>query len=137
MINKFQTYFLYLTLFLTGAIILVIEIIGTSILAPLYGSTIYVWSSLITVTLACLALGYIIGGIWADKKPLPSIFYLIIFLAGALIFTISKIDGVILPKFLRLGVVWGPLASSVIIFSLPLFLLGMVSPFAIKLNTKN
>ena len=60
--------FLNTTVFLTGAVILILEISGTRILAPFYGSTIYVWSSLITVTLGALAAGYFFGGRLADKN---------------------------------------------------------------------
>ncbi len=65
--EKLKNYFLFLTVFVSGAAVLVIEILGTKILMPFYGSTIYVWSSLITVTLAFLALGYWLGGKLADK----------------------------------------------------------------------
>jgi len=60
--NSYKRAFIYITVFLTGAAILIIEILGTRVLAPFYGSTIFVWSSLITVTLGALALGYFAGG---------------------------------------------------------------------------
>ncbi|MEX2144806.1 MAG: fused MFS/spermidine synthase [Candidatus Spechtbacterales bacterium] len=80
-LNKLQTYFFYLIIFVTGAVILVIEIIGARILAPFYGSTIYVWSSLITSTLAALALGYYAGGKLADKAPKINLGYVFTFIA--------------------------------------------------------
>lgn len=58
---------LYLTVFLTGASVMVIELLGTRLIAPFYGTSLYVWSSLISVTMIALALGYFVGGRWADR----------------------------------------------------------------------
>lgn len=134
--DKLQKYLFYLTLFLSGAVILIIEIAGTRILSPFYGSTIYVWSSLITVTLACLALGYYLGGKLADKKPEFRTLYSIIFLAGLVTILIPKIDAWILLSSYGLGMIWGPLIATTLLFSLPLFLLAMVTPLAVKLKAK-
>ena len=58
---------LYLIVFLTGASVMVIELLGTRLIAPFYGASLYVWSSLISVTMIALAVGYFIGGRWADR----------------------------------------------------------------------
>src|SRR5215475_7269661 len=52
-----------------GAAVMVIEILGSRILAPSFGTTLHVWSALITVTLAALAAGYAVGGRMADRRP--------------------------------------------------------------------
>jgi len=57
--------------FVVGAVILVVEIVGTRMISPYYGASIYVWSSLIGVTLASLAVGYFLGG-WAADLAAPS-----------------------------------------------------------------
>lgn len=134
--NRIKTYFLYLTIFITGAVILIIEIAGTRILSPFYGSTIYVWSSLITVTLACLALGYFVGGKVADRKPELKMLYFVVFLAGLITFLIPKVDAWVLLWSYRFDMIWGPLLATVILFSLSLFSLAMVTPMAVKLKTK-
>jgi hypothetical protein len=46
---------------------MMIELLGTRIIAPFYGASLYVWSSLISVTMIALALGYFAGGRWADR----------------------------------------------------------------------
>lgn len=135
--EKIKNRFLYFTVFLTGAIILVIEIVGTRILAPFYGSTIFVWSSLITVTLAFLALGYWLGGSLADKKPKMSLLYWIIFIAGIAILLIPKYDRWVLIQTDKFGLQYGPLLGAFIIFAPSIFLLGMISPFAVKIHTKS
>src|SRR5262245_15717491 len=52
-----------------GAAVMVVEILGSRILAPSFGTTLHVWSALITVTLAALAVGYAVGGRVADRRP--------------------------------------------------------------------
>jgi predicted membrane-bound spermidine synthase len=58
---------LYLTVFLTGAAVMVIELLGTQLIAPFYGVSLYVWSSLISVTMIALALDYFASDYWADR----------------------------------------------------------------------
>jgi predicted membrane-bound spermidine synthase len=136
MMNKsIQKYYLFLTLFITGAAVMVLELAGTRVVAPIYGSGLFVWASLITVALTCLAIGYWIGGKIADKKPKFSTFYLIILMGGILIAPVSQISSPILKLTASLGLRIGPLFSAYILFALPLVLLGMVSPYAIKLST--
>jgi hypothetical protein len=52
-----------------GASVMVVEILGSRVLAPVFGTTLHVWSALITVTLAALAIGYAVGGRVADRRP--------------------------------------------------------------------
>ena len=89
-INK--KYFLFLTVFITGASVMILELVGTRILSPFYGTTIFVWSSLISVALVFLALRYFSGGKLADRRPQLVILYLLVFFAAACLILISKFD---------------------------------------------
>ena len=135
--DKFRTYFLYLTVFATGAVVLIIEIMGTRLLAPFYGSTIFVWSSLIAVTLGFLALGYWLGGKLADKIHRPFHFYFIILLAGISIAALYQFKWAIIAFSDLFGVQYGPLPASTLFFGPTLFLLGMVTPYAIRLVSES
>lgn len=121
------------TAFMTGACVLVVEIAGARVVAPLYGSGLYSWSALISVTLAALSLGYWAGGRLADRRPEPALFFGGILLAGLLVVAIPWVASTVLritePLDPRLGV----LLSAVLLFFPPLALLGGVSPFAIRL----
>lgn len=134
--EKLKIYWLYATVFVTGAAVLIIEIVGTRIVSPFYGSTIFVWSSMITVTLGALALGYYFGGKLIDKFPTSKIFYLLIGAASFFIILPPKIDQLILPFTDQSGLKYGPLAAATILFSIPLFIFGMASPMVIRLMTK-
>jgi spermidine synthase len=126
---------LYLIVFVSGAAVLAVEILGTRILGPFYGVSLFLWSALITVTLAALSLGYAVGGRWADESAtLPRLCTLVAG-AGAWLLLIPWIKQPLLSLTETLGLRFAVLASAFILFAPPLTLLGMVSPFAIKLKT--
>lgn len=128
------TAWLYLTVFLTGAAVMVIELLGTRLIAPFYGSSLYVWSSLIAVTLMALAVGYFIGGRWADRSRRAGL-SLIVSLAALATLAIPWVTRPVLLATDPLGLRAGAFLSALLLFSPSLTLLGMVGPFAIKLAT--
>ncbi len=125
---------LYLTVFLTGAAVMVIELLGTRMIAPFYGVSLYVWSSLISVTMIALAVGYFAGGRWADRTKRSGL-SLIIALAALLTLLIPWVTRPVLLATDPLGLRAGAFMSALILFSPSLTLLGMVGPYAIKLST--
>jgi len=128
---------LYLVVFITGACVLIIEIVALRILAPYFGNTIYSVSSVIGVVLAALGIGYFFGGKLADKYPSQKLFYTIIFLSGLSVLLLQITKLFLLPVFgFKLPITIGPLVSALILFVVPAALLGTLSPFAIKLQKK-
>src|SRR5213083_1502651 len=73
---------LFLVVSLSGASVLVLEILGTRVLGPFYGVSLFLWSALIAVTLAALAAGYALGGRWALRAPHPGRLSLVLAAAG-------------------------------------------------------
>jgi len=121
--------------FVTGACVLIIEIVAIRILSPYFGNTIYTVSGVITVVLLALSLGYYFGGKLADKYPEEKNFYGIIMLSGASVILLHLFSMIFLPVFgYKLPLIQGPIISSIILFFFQSFLLGMLSPFAIKLQ---
>lgn len=133
-LNNFGRCALYLTVFLTGAAVMAIELLGTRLIAPFYGASLYVWSSLISVTMLALAAGYFIGGRWADRAKHTGL-SLIIALAALLTLLIPWLTRPVLLATDPLGLRAGAFVSALVLFSPSLTLLGMVGPFAIKLST--
>ncbi len=126
---------LLFVVFLTGACVLILEVLATRILSPYFGNTIYTVSSVIGVVLAALSLGYHFGGNFADKYPKKLYFYSIILLSGFATFLMQIIISLILPTWgYKLPITYGPLVTSIFLFSVPSFLLGLLSPYAIKLQ---
>jgi spermidine synthase len=114
----------------------VLEIIASRIIAPTFGNSIYVWGSLIGVVLAALAAGYAAGGWAADRWPSIEVLTLLVFCAGLLVAAISLVASPTLAAVwaLGLGPRSGPLAASGMLFFLPTAIMGMISPFAIRLR---
>src|SRR5437763_4436406 len=127
---------IYLVAFVTGAIVMSFEMLGSRYLAPAFGAGIYTWASLISTVLAALCAGYFLGGYAADRYPSPAIL-------GATV-AIGSIYMLLLPGFsdeivqffawqiddIRLG----SLAAAMAIMFFPVTFLGMYSPFAIRLS---
>src|SRR6188768_3209333 len=66
-----RTFVIYLVAFVTGAIVMSFEMLGSRYLNPYFGSGIYTWASLISTVLAALTLGYFLGGWLADRTASP------------------------------------------------------------------
>lgn len=117
-----------------GACVLALEILGTRLLGPAYGVGLYLWSALIGVTLAALAVGYALGGRWADRGPTLARFGLLFVAAGAWSMLIPWARGPVLAAADGLGLRAAVLVSGTVLFFPPLVLMGMVSPYAIRLR---
>jgi spermidine synthase len=125
---------LILGLLITGACVMILELLVTRLVAPYYGSSIFVWTAMIGVVLAFLAYGYHYGGqrssVHASFRSLSVL--LIAVVVWLIIITLAKEPILIFTTLFpdpRLGVV----LTATIILGLPAFLLGMVSPFAVQL----
>jgi spermidine synthase len=134
--EKLGTQILFLlSLGLNGFFILSLEIMGARLIAPYYGSTIFVWSSLITVTLGALALGYWIGGLVSERRKVPvaqELFYWFIAAGSALAFMIPAAASLVLPQLYALGYTFAPLVGAVILFLAPLLLLSAATTVAVQ-----
>ncbi len=137
--SKYFFYLLQFQVFISGASIMALELLGSRLLAPYYGSTLFVWGSLIGITLTGLSAGYSWGGKKSDTKASYQTFSLLIFIAGsyALLTTLLSADILKMILVLKIGDMYGPLLSSAVFLLIPTFLLGAVTPFAIKLSAKS
>ena len=126
---------LRVVVFGAGAVLMALEIVGSRVLAPYFGSSVYVWGSLISIFLAALSLGYYLGGRAADRWPRAGALALALSTAGILILLLPLVSRPVLEAFAawELGPRLSPLLASVVLFVLPSILLGTTSPFAIKL----
>ena len=137
-----QNWLLILQVFVAGAASLSLEMAASRLLAPYFGSSLFVWANLIGLILLYLTLGYYGGGFLADRHPRPQVFYTITMIASLLIALIPLIAQPTLHWSLYvfvgndLDVFYGSLISILVLFSLPMILLGCVSPFAIRLRVE-
>ena len=129
--------FLYLTAAITGAAILVVEILGAKMLSPFVGSSHFVWTAQIAVTLISLALGYYFGGWLVDRSPRLERLYICIAIAAVyLALTVLAVEKVAY-AFLHLNLATGALLTSMFLFFVPLTLLAATGPFLIRVLTQS
>ena len=125
--------------FVSGMASLGVEFGAARLLAPYFGTSLYVWGVLIGLILIYLSAGYVIGGRLADRYPRDDVLYQITAWAGLWIGIIPLVSYPILLisqqgfKELSAGLVAGTLLAVVLLFAAPVVLLGCVSPFAIRL----
>lgn len=135
-LKNFEKFKLEIAVFVCGAIVMVFELVGSRIVAPYLGTSIYVWTSIIGVILGSLSAGYYLGGKMADKNANFSEFSKIIFYAAGALGAVLLLKDIILFIFqnlnLRLDV--AALFSSLILFAPASILFGIVSPYAVKLK---
>ena len=129
-----KKFYLSLCVFVSGASILAIEILGTRTLGPYYGVSLFLWSALIGVTLIALSVGYFIGGRVADRRATFALIGLLLLISGIWVLIIPLIRGpmlIVADNFeLRVAV----FLTAIILFFPPLVLLGMISPITLRLR---
>lgn len=125
--------------FISGAIVMMLEITGSRVLAPYLGTSIFVWTSLIGIVLGSLSLGYFWGGKLADKNPTYQNLSLILIISALLVGLTTFFKEIIL-NFLYENITdlrTGAVIAATVLFAPVSVLLGMVSPYAIKLKMKD
>ncbi len=122
------------TVFITGAAVLIFEVGAMRLLAPYYGAALTVVSSVLSVILFALSLGYFVGGRLADRHPTPRLLFTIIGSGGLVMLILLYVALLTLPSLApALGYAFGPLLISFLIFFIPAGLLGTDSPYVAKL----
>lgn len=125
----------YLVAFWSGFFVMGVELLGGRILAPNFGSSIYVWGALITVFMLALSLGYLAGGRFSQHDPSLRRLGLLLGAAALTTLPVLPLAGTPLedlairipdPRF-------GSLAAAVLLFFIPTFFSGMVSPYCVRL----
>ena len=131
---------LELLVFTVGAGSLGAEIAAARLLAPWFGASTIVWANTIAVVLVALAIGYALGGRFADRAPYPSGLARIVLVASALLAVVPFVSGPFLHQAVRAvdelsaATFVGSLLGVGALIALPLVLLGMVSPYAVRLE---
>ena len=112
-----------------------LELIGGRILAPYFGSGIYVWGSIITIFMVSLSIGYLSGGRLSVKDPTFAKFGTIFIVGGSLLIPITFLANPVM-EFIFLRVEdprYGSLIASTFLFAIPTIILGMISPYSVRL----
>jgi spermidine synthase len=136
-ISRSLRLYLYFTAVITGAAIMVVEILGAKMLSPFVGLSHFVWTAQIAVTLVALACGYYAGGRIADRsQQLSWLYWLILSAAGYLALSVLICEPVAYWA-LDFSLPVGSLLASAILFFVPLALLAMTGPFLVRVITSS
>lgn len=130
-----QKRFVFFTAVITGAAVMVVQILGARMLSPYIGASHFVWTAQIAVTLAALALGYYAGGRMADRSRCLHRLYLAILAAACYLALTVPLTGPVADRCLHLNLAAGSLAASLFLFFIPLSLLAMTGPFLVRVIT--
>jgi len=125
----------YVVAFWSGFFVMGVELLGGRILAPNFGSSIYVWGALITVFMLALSLGYLAGGRYSLHKPSLKRLGGLLGVAALTTLPVLPLSGVPLEE-LSIHITdprYGSLAAAVLLFFIPTFFSGMVSPYCVRL----
>ncbi len=131
-----KKYLSFAIAFLGGCSIMVVEMVGFRMLAPYFGYSIYVSGALLSVVMLALALGYLVGGRWADKTTDDKSLYLIIFISALLVLALTLFYQPFLNQLLDLSIITGSMTASFVLFTPSMFFLSMISPWLIKLLSR-
>lgn len=121
------------TVFVTGAAIMALEIVGTRVVAPVFGVNLFVWTALLSVTLASLAVGYYVGGRLVDRSPTVVLLGRGIVLAAVCLGLERASAHAVLGATVDLGPRSGPLVAATLLFAPSLTALGASGPVAVRL----
>ncbi len=126
--------------FFSGAMCMILEMVGSRVVSPYFGNSLVVWTSLIGVILGCLSFGYYYGGKWADKNPSFSVLSKLLLL-GALSLGVSAFlkEQVLAWVQLMIGsdIRAGSFFSVLLLFGPVSVIFGMISPFAARIRVES
>jgi spermidine synthase len=134
-----RRFYLYFAVFISGMTSLAVEFLASRLLGNVFGSSNLVWACIVGLILIYLTLGYFIGGRWADRSPHPRTFYGVLAWGAIAVGLVPVVAHPVLRLSadafdqLQLGILFGSFAAVLILFIVPVTLLGTASPFAIRL----
>lgn len=130
---------LLLLSFIEGACVMVAELAGGKMLAPFFGSSLYVWASTLAITLGALTLGYYIGGEWSKQEltKRKKTLFTVITIASALVIIMPAWANQIMSKTIEMNFLTGMLLSQILFLLPPILGMGIVSPMLISLIAEN
>jgi len=133
----------YFSAFICGMAVMAVELSAARLLAPYFGNSLYVWTNVIGLIMVALAAGYYFGGRLADKNPRREVYFALILLTGFWTVLIPFFSPLLFEQLttgfsnLALAVKWGSFFAVTFLFALPMFLLGMIVPFTVKMVIQN
>ena len=133
-----KKYKIEITVFLCGALGMILELVAARVLSPYIGSSNLIWTTIIGIMLTSMSIGYWAGGKIADKKPDMNILSMLILMGSFFTSLIPILETLMVKPFSAVtnNLVLIAIITSAFIFGIPSFILATVSPSAVKLKDK-
>jgi len=131
MLKKF--WFLFLVLLIEGASLMVVELMGAKLLAPFYGSSLYVWTAVLSITVFGLTLGYYFGGRLSANHASEKILTVILSISAVLVFALPSTAKLLISMTTGMDLIPGICTASFLLLVPPMFCFGMVGPMVVRM----
>src|SRR5512139_836080 len=139
---KMLSLYIYVLAFFSGMCIMAVELCASRLMAPFFGTSTFVWTNIIGIIMIALSVGYFVGGRLADRKPrlhillkllmAASVFLLALpFMAPPIVRWLASLMGSFDSSFSFIFI--GSLCAITLLFSPPIVVMGMTSPFLIRI----
>ncbi len=135
--------YLLFTVFISGMTTLAAELAAGRLIGNVFGTSNIVWASIIGLILIYLTFGYFLGGKWADANPTPAALYRVLAWGAFTLGLVPYIAGPVLRaaatafETLQVGILGASFVAVLVLFVIPITLLGTISPFAIRLSVED
>ena len=133
---KKHAYFIIILL-VEGAALMAVELMGAKLLAPFYGSSLYVWTAVLGFTVTGLTIGYFLGGQISGQKLTEKTLFIILGISSALVFALPYSTDALIACTSGFNLIAGICLSCLLLLLPPMLCFGMVSPMVVKLLAIN
>lgn len=123
--------------FIEGGAVMFTELVSAKLVAPYFGTSLYVWASVLGITLGSLALGYYSGGYFSNKIKSKVLLYWVLLIAGCFVAIMPFSGAWIMKQTINMSIQSGVTVSLILFLFPPLVLFGMMSPIIINLLTEH
>lgn len=128
-------------IFVTGAVILALQLLASRIMTPFFGVSLYIWTGILAITLTFLALGYHLGGTWSRKLALENrspdirfLYHLMPLISGLAIGMAAFLYPTLLPAIAAMNVLTGSIVGCFLLLAAPLLLMSAMNPLLVALR---
>ncbi|UEG49390.1 fused MFS/spermidine synthase [Ferruginibacter lapsinanis] len=124
-----------IVLLIEGGALMAVELMGAKLMAPFFGTSLYVWTAVLCITVLGLSLGYYLGGIFSQKRPSEELLFTILGIAAILVYALPYTASFAIAVTKNIGLLPGICIASVLLLVPPMVCFGIVGPMVVRLMT--
>ena len=128
-----KSWYLFLVLFIEGAALMAVELMGAKLVAPFYGSSLYVWTAVLAITVLGLTLGYYFGGQLSGKQYSEKLLFIVLGISALLVFALPHTASFLILLTSGLDLITGICVTCLLLLLPPMLCFGIVGPIVVRL----